>query len=229
MRSCTECQEMTPLAELTSVLSGHICQSCLQGLAIPDLSASFQRQADAAKSKMCRKCLETKSLEEFSKDRTEKSGRNIYCKECTREANRASKRKALQANLVGTPLIVKTEKYCPGCEETKPAQEFSRNRSAWDGMQHCCKECARERNAAYRERNTEYRNKQDIARQSQWQETSSLLATKTGRWSKEEEEQLIELYETHTTYQCAIILERKYSSVSDKLHLIRKKHLTNQD
>src|SRR3954447_26448589 len=43
-------------------------------------------------------------------------------------------------------------KICPSCGETKPAEEFGRNRSLKDGLSFYCLQCNRERNRAwYRE------------------------------------------------------------------------------
>lgn len=66
--------------------------------------------------------------------------------------------------------LVRTEKHCPKCDETKPLSEFYRNRSAHDGLTSYCKPChnttrtkqqrkdpeaTREYNAAWRETNPE--------------------------------------------------------------------------
>lgn len=42
-------------------------------------------------------------------------------------------------------------KRCSACNHEKPLDEFGRDRSAGDGLQHRCKECARAASAAYRE------------------------------------------------------------------------------
>lgn len=35
----------------------------------------------------------------------------------------------------------RTEKYCPSCEETRPVEDFGKNRAAYDGLAAYCKEC----------------------------------------------------------------------------------------
>jgi hypothetical protein len=41
------------------------------------------------------------------------------------------------------PVEARSTKRCPGCEQTKPREEFSRNRAAYDGLQSRCKACQR--------------------------------------------------------------------------------------
>lgn len=40
-------------------------------------------------TKVCRACCNEKSLDEFTKDKSQKSGLNSKCKDCMREYNRA--------------------------------------------------------------------------------------------------------------------------------------------
>jgi len=46
-------------------------------------------------------------------------------------------------------------KTCPKCKVEKPVEEFSKNRSTKDGLQHYCKPCSCEWAAEYRENNEE--------------------------------------------------------------------------
>jgi hypothetical protein len=43
-------------------------------------------------------------------------------------------------------LLTKT---CPGCKETKPVNEFTRNRARYDGLQPYCKVCSKADQAKY--------------------------------------------------------------------------------
>lgn len=42
-------------------------------------------------------------------------------------------------------------KRCSGCKKEKPVSEYGKNRTRKDGLQHCCKECRRQRAALNRD------------------------------------------------------------------------------
>ena len=47
-------------------------------------------------------------------------------------------------------------KRCAKCEETKPQEMFSRNRTAPDGREHYCKECKKKQVGKWKEENPDY-------------------------------------------------------------------------
>jgi hypothetical protein len=47
------------------------------------------------------------------------------------------------------------QKTCTKCGETKPFEEFNKDRSTKDGLRSCCKECTREKSRKWREANPE--------------------------------------------------------------------------
>jgi len=47
-------------------------------------------------------------------------------------------------------------KRCAKCEQTKPQEMFSRNRTAPDGREHYCKECKKRQVGKWQERNPDY-------------------------------------------------------------------------
>lgn len=129
-------------------------------------------------------------------------------------------------------------KICSKCKEDKPLGEFGKNQRNKDGLNYSCKLCERERDRRYREENREKRRENDrryevenreyrVERNrilyAQQQKVSNAMATKTGRWSQEEEARLIDLRKTKTIYQCAIELGRGYGSTVGKIYLLRKK------
>lgn len=129
-------------------------------------------------------------------------------------------------------------KVCSRCKEEKPLGEFGKNQRKKDGLSCSCKLCERERDRRYREENREKRRENDrryevenreyrVERNrilyAQQQKVSHAMATKTGRWTQEEEVRLIDLRKTKTIYQCAIELGRGYASTAGKILYLRKK------
>lgn len=129
-------------------------------------------------------------------------------------------------------------KFCSMCKEEKSVSDFWRNRSHKDGLQRECRDCLREMQRKYKEENREkvlemqrkYREENRDYYTSKSREyrrkknkVSASMATKSGRWSQEEVDLLIELRKTRTVYQCAIELGRKYGSTQEKIALLRKK------
>ncbi|MZE50120.1 hypothetical protein GTY86_02060 [Streptomyces sp. SID5770] len=47
-------------------------------------------------------------------------------------------------------------KKCNTCKKRKPAEEFSKNRTKWDGLQSSCKECAAKHHDKWVKENPEY-------------------------------------------------------------------------
>ena len=93
-------------------------------------------------SKRCPPCGEDKLLTEFSRNRCEKDGLQVYCKPCVKAISAFYYRRR-QAQLgktvreaVGTP---EGHKYFPGCEKVSPPTNWHRNASARDGYSSYCK------------------------------------------------------------------------------------------
>lgn len=121
-------------------------------------------------------------------------------------------------------------KFCGRCKEERPVSDFNKDRSRKDGLSNICRDCARERKRKYREVERKYREENRdyrLARQREIRrkksKVSASMATKSGRWSQEEVDLLIELRKTRTAYQCAIVLGRKYVSTQTKITKLRKK------
>lgn len=133
-------------------------------------------------------------------------------------------------------------KICTKCKEDKPLGEFRKNQSNKGGLSSSCKLCdrerdrryreknqennrekARERNRKYREKNRDYKVAKHREDRRKKAEISASMATKSGRWSQEEVDLLVELRKTRTVYQCAIELGRKYGSTHGKISYLRRK------
>lgn len=144
-------------------------------------------------------------------------------------------------------------KFCGRCKEEKSVSDFSKDRSRKDGLRNRCKDCAREYLRKYREKNREKvrewdRNykKENREKAREWERKyeeknrdyyasksrehwrkknriSAAMATKSGRWSQEEVDLLVELRKTRTVYQCSIELGRGYASTQKKITHLRKK------
>ena len=126
-------------------------------------------------------------------------------------------------------------KMCTKCGETKPLDDFHRDKTRAGGRRPYCKECVREyarryyednrdkereRKHRYREENRDILNQGSKIRYVQNTRTSNLLASKKGAPYSPEEDALILADNGMTMYQKAIELGRTYASVK-----VRKQHL----
>ena len=121
-------------------------------------------------------------------------------------------------------------KFCGRCKEKRPVSDFNKDRSRKDGLNPICRDCTRERKRKYREVERKYREENRdyrlaIQRENRRKKAkvSASMATKSGPWSQEEVDLLIELHKTRTVYQCAIVLGRKYGSTQTKITKLRQK------
>lgn len=92
--------------------------------------------ADARKR--CSRCGETLPLESFALRRASPDGRQNYCRGCHAEWSRARRPR----RLTEPPPVGAGQKWCRRCEAVKKAGEFAANKSARDGLQAYCRNCA---------------------------------------------------------------------------------------
>lgn len=78
--------------------------------------------------KKCYLCLQTKSVDEFYRDKTRKDGLTTKCKQCSR----TYVKKNIDPN--------RTHKYCSKCKVTLPLESFAKSKVA-DGYQSACRTC----------------------------------------------------------------------------------------
>src|ERR1043165_290665 len=96
-------------------------------------------------SKVCSKCKMEKSLNEFNKDKSQKSGYYPSCKTCKRIK---SKELCQKYSLLET-RETKDKKVCSTCKIEKAVSEYVKSRSSKDGIDYTCKCCKYKYNNAY--------------------------------------------------------------------------------
>lgn len=129
-------------------------------------------------------------------------------------------------------------KTCTKCGETKPLDDFNRDRARADGRNPWCRECKaegnrryyeensgkeRERQRRYWEENRDYRRTVVCASQSESQAISAEMATVPPHtpWT-EEEEAFLMADNGMTTFQKAIHLGRTYHSCGVRRRRLRQ-------
>lgn len=85
-------------------------------------------------AKECSHCHKIKPYDEFYISTHTSSGRQSWCKECTKKDGQTRIRK----------------KKCPQCGEIKSSSEFYKAKSRSDGLSSYCKECDREHGRLHR-------------------------------------------------------------------------------
>lgn len=88
--------------------------------------------------KTCNKCNTSKDLNCFQKDARIKDGLQGICNDC-RRAKQQQRRAARASGKIAT--VVKSEKVCNRCQESKPSELFYRDTGCADGLSTLCKEC----------------------------------------------------------------------------------------
>lgn len=87
-------------------------------------------------TKTCQLCGATKVLDDFSKRRASKDGKQSHCRDCQRR-----EQFDYRARWKRTRKVVPARKACRRCDTTKPAAEFSASSASPDGLQSWCKSC----------------------------------------------------------------------------------------
>lgn len=164
--------------------------------------------------KTCTKCGETKSVDRFYRDRSNRDGMETKCKECKRvyyEAHREEKRAYDAA-------------YREANREEKRAYQ--------EAYRDAHREEIRAKGRAYGEAHREERNAMERDRRAllgdptheRWQEITAKYATRRGRWSEAEDAYLAA--STDRIVDDALALERTYVSVKHRIALLRKRGVT---
>ena len=157
-------------------------------------------------SKTCTKCGETKSLDDFHRDKAGAGGRRPDCKECVQEYARRHYE----------------ENRDKERERNRRYREENRDKVLEYGLRYYeeNRDKERERKHCYREENRDILNQGSKIRHAQKTRTSNLLASKKGAPYSPEEDALILADNGMTIYQKAIDLGRTYASVK-----VRKQYL----
>ena len=101
-------------------------------------------------SKICTKCLITKEINEFYKNKSASDGHDTQCKDCTYATNKTRReriakeegRRIVQSPKEAKKLLHIGLKRCPECKETKSINYFSKNRASKDGLGSHCLICS---------------------------------------------------------------------------------------
>lgn len=91
-------------------------------------------------AKRCARCREEKPRAAFAANRSLRDGLQSYCRDCAAEYHQ-QRQQAKGKNVRPRVPTPPGHKYCRRCCEIKPHSEWSRNRSASDGLNTACKAC----------------------------------------------------------------------------------------
>ena len=183
-------------------------------------------------SKTCTKCGETKSLDDFHRDKTKAGGRKSNCKECERERKRRfyeenrekvleRKRRFYEENR--EKVLERDRRYREENREKvleRKRRFYEENRDKMLDYKRRYREENRDKTLDYQRRY--YEENRDIIdqgrkiRYAQKTRTSNLLASKKGAPYSPEEDALILADNGMTDYQKAIELGRTYYSVEKR-------------
>jgi hypothetical protein len=84
---------------------------------------------EIVQTKMCSRCKIDKFISEFGKDKYQKDGLNIYCKQCIKD------------NKLPKKHIEVEYKTCTMCNQKKHKSEFNKDKNRVDGLYPYCKLC----------------------------------------------------------------------------------------
>jgi recombination endonuclease VII len=90
--------------------------------------------------KCCTKCKETKTLDQFYKDRSGKDGYSPCCKQCKKAQLLERSLRNEDARELGLVEIL-SQKHCTQCGRLLPIEHFSKNRRRKDGRHSACRAC----------------------------------------------------------------------------------------
>ena len=128
-------------------------------------------------------------------------------------------------------------KTCTKCGDTKPLDEYHKNKSRKDGHHAYCKECVREynrahleanrekiekRRRAYRRENRDFLSRDISQRIKQASDLTRLTATRDRKQWEQWEDDFITNHPEMTAYQLATHLGRTYGAVAHRRPLLEK-------
>ena len=162
-------------------------------------------------SKRCSKCGETKTSEEFWRDRTRSDGLGRQCKKCRRAYQRAYNEAHREERRA----------YNRAYDEAHREEISAYHRAYYEANQ----EEISARTRAYREAHKEERNVQIRKRQTEARKASREVATRNGEpWTAAEDR--VALTSEGTELEIAIELGRTTDSVKGRRALLRRKAVT---
>ena len=116
---------------------------------VPNIGIITAMTKVETKLKRCHRCKKWKGRSRFSRNRTQKDGLQLYCKQCVRDyrlkrvgAGRVKKYFTYEESHRIVDGV--KEKRCYRCKKWKDRSRFSRSRKLKDGLCAICKQCARD-------------------------------------------------------------------------------------
>lgn len=141
-KRCSRCRDTKPADQFRRDRSNKDgltgwCKTCWK-----DFRASLDYDVDPTLcEKCCSRCKSVKPVDQFGAYRKNKDGLCSWCRTCSSDHNRD---RSLTLNYVVDPEM--REKLCGKCKNTKPVDQFDRNRRRKDGLQNRCRACLKEIN-----------------------------------------------------------------------------------
>lgn len=111
-----------------------------------EIKRKKHRESEITGFKVCSDCQENKSINDFSKNRTNKSGFSIKCRKCKSEQDRSRRprRKEIdEARKLKEDLRIQGKKKCNKCSEILSFSDFYPATGSSDGLLSFCKTCSR--------------------------------------------------------------------------------------
>jgi hypothetical protein len=102
-------------------------------------------------AKICRKCKQEKSIEEFYMYDKKNKKRRCTCKKCFSEQNKKRRDKYKKEN-ENKEIDLNEKRVCIYCKKEKPHSEFSKHKSNKSGINNACKKCEIKRTKEWRKK-----------------------------------------------------------------------------
>lgn len=157
-KECCRCEQIKPAADfrLSRNLLDGLSPRCRDCDRDRDLARRDERLeayhakpwlAPSVEEKSCSKCGQLKSADDFTLSKKNSDGLQSQCRSCVK-ARLDQRRTRLGQR---TQIEIPESKQCTTCHETKPADEFYRNKYLNDGLTYACKQCTKDYRAANRQ------------------------------------------------------------------------------
>lgn len=104
---------------------------------------------DSIPQKRCSKCGIQKPKTEFYQNIARNDGLSVYCRPCMNLANHVYSNSIKHKPDNEVP----NKKECVICRETKPSNQFSKNKGSKDGLHSRCKNCAKLKSRQWKQQN----------------------------------------------------------------------------
>jgi len=168
--------------------------------------------------KRCPRCGETKSVDGFSRNRSQHDGLCSQCKDCSCAYSRAYNEAHREEILA----------YSRAYNEAHREERRAYSRAYYEAHREEQRAVKRAYNEAHREEIRAYhRDRRALLgdpRHERWQEITAKHATRRGRWSEAEDAYLAA--STDRIADDALALKRTYASVSRRLSVLRSRGIT---